>query len=404
MSVFIPVVEQPRHARPKPDLRLAESYIPALVLYLKCIGYTCIAPIILLMQWRITVLCIAAFALLLYVDHLYLSNGIIPFIDTTALCLDVFGSTLLMLAISILRPCSQQCQGVLGIWTFLGSAYVIASVLVPRPIAHACAFILALLFIYADTSNGNGGGGGSMMITSQQQQGVSFTTVSFNQTLLLTNTILVVPPLSFFFRTTLYVILALVDIYLFRPLFQQENERLLFCKYAPVLLGSWPWYIIFGLFLGTAQLVKHLRLIKLPHYSQISYNSSSSGSNHSQQSSGAVIGGTNGSSQNCYQTTSNNNMGSSSSAQHYHHNDGASTLVQHNNNNNTFTIPILSSSSSTCSSSNIMMTGAHHHHHVPSSSSATSSSFGIHKNVQELDIMEAFRLAKEQRMGAKGAN
>ena len=313
MSIFIPVVEQPRHARGKPDLRLAESYVPALVLYLKCMGYTCIAPIILLMQWKVTVISVTAFALLLYVDHLYLSHGM-GFIDTTAICLDVFGSTLLMLAISLLRPCSQQCQAVLALWTILGFAYLLVSPNVPRPIVHVCAFTLALLFIYADT-------GALTPILMLPQM---------NQTLLPVPS----PPghVAFLSRTLLYVTLALVDIYLFRPLFQQENERLLFCKYAPVLLGSWPWYVIFGLFLGTAQLTKHWRLLdSRPGAAPSSLSVSAAHHNH-----------------------------------HHHAQESA----------------VASSSSSLF---------------APISSSSSTS-------IQDLDIMEAFRLAKEQHMGGKGAN
>jgi hypothetical protein len=345
MSVFIPVVEQPRHARPKPDLRLAESYLPAVVLYIKCLGYTGIAPIILLMQWRLTVLCVAAFALLLYVDHLYLSHGMIPFIDTTALCLDVFGSTLLMLAISLLRPCSQQCQGILALWTLLGCAYVLCAQLVPRALAHACAFTLALLFIYADA----GSGGAITVAMNQTLAGMSQQQQPLQQ------------PLSFFSRTTLYVLLGLVDIYLFRPLFQQENERLLFCKYAPVLLGTWPWYIVFGLFLGTAQLAKHLRLLKIPSVSSSTLSSGAGGAAATAAASGGMYNG------------------GHSYFSHPQQHSGDCTLSSSNNSTAVSAIPP------------ILLPPA--------------SAFGsAHKSIQELDVMEAFRLAKEQRMGAKGAN
>ena len=335
MSVFIPVVEQHRHARGKPDLRLAESYIPALVLYIKCLGYTTIAPIILLMQWKLTVLCVTAFALLLYVDHLYLSHGM-AFIDTTALCLDVFGSTLLMLAISLLRPCSQQCQAILALWTLLGAAYLLlGSTYVPRPLAHACAFILALFFIYADSSTSSSSSVTSTnplpLITMLNQTAASSGSAAAPTTTL---------HVSFISRTMLYVTLALVDIYLFRPLFQQENERLLFCKYAPVLLGSWPWYLCFGFMLGTAQLAKHWHVLDK---SSSSSTSSSIGGGH-------------------YNTNNNH---------HHHH---------HHHHHNT---DISSSSSSSM---------------TPASASCTSQS------IQDLDIMEAFRLAKEQHMGGKFAN
>jgi hypothetical protein len=378
MSVFIPVVgEQPRHARPRPDLRLAESYIPALMLYLKCIGYTCIAPIILLMQWRLTVLSVAAFALLLYVDHLYLGYGAHPFIDTTALCLDVFGATLLMLAISLLRPCSQQCQAVLGIWTLLGFVHVLFAQRVPRLLAHASTFVLALLFVYADA-------GGFIAPSSS---------ANVTQTSVIATTGSLLPlPFSFFSRTTLYVLLGLVDIYLFRPLFQQENERLLFCKYAPVLLGTWPWYIVFGLFLATAQVAKHWGLLKLAGVASTWQQGASNSSSTSATTASSYSNGSNNSS----------NGGGGSYAHMFHGNSGGgggSNAEQQSSSSSS--LLLLSAQQpppplSAC--------GNNHGHNSHSSHAPLFTSGAGVKSIQDMDIMEAFRLAKEQRMGPKGAN
>jgi hypothetical protein len=394
MSVFHS--EAPRHARPKVDLRLAESYLPALVLCVKCIAYTTIAPIILLMQWRLTVLCVSAFALLLFVDHLYLSYGPMPFIDSTALCLDVFGCTLLMLAISLLRPCSQQCQGVLALWTVLGAVHVLLMpVGVPRAAVHACAFTLALLFIYADT--------GSATALATATNGV------LNQTLFLP---LPSPPLpfSFFLRTTLYVLLSLVDIYLFRPPFQQENERLLFCRYAPVLLGSWPWYFVFWLLLGMAQLTRHVRLHSPTNNSQSSSSSTShSGGNHNNLK---------------HARASPVSQGQSSAISHHPHlscsSSSSSSLPLYSSNHHHLPLPFQNPSAAlhmhhTTAAAAAAASAYHPHSNSSSSSSSHAAELGMQSQVaasssgavhhhQELDIMEAFRLAKEQHMGAKGAN
>ena len=287
--------------RSKPDLRLAESYIPALVLGIKCMAYTLIAPIILLLPWKVTVLAMAAFGLVLYVDHLYLvPPHQMAFIDTTAVSLDVLGATLLVLGMSLLRPCSQQCQAILGIWTLCGGAYffVTPQQNVPRGLVHSTVLVLVLCFIYADI-----GMAGPVSLPPS-----------------ITNSSTTSPP--FFYRTALYLSLSLVDIYLFRPLFQQENERLLFCKYGPVLLGAWPWCLLFWALLCTAQLLKHLTF-------------------HHQLTNSAAQP------------------------------DAAPLAGQHH----TLNIPSASS--------------------IPSQPSCSK--------VQELDLMEAFRLAKQQHMGAKCA-
>ena len=72
-----------RVCRAKPNLRLAESYIPALILALKCMAYSFIAPIVLLLHWRIAVMSVAVFSFILYVDHIYLTLPNSVFIDTS---------------------------------------------------------------------------------------------------------------------------------------------------------------------------------------------------------------------------------------------------------------------------------------------------------------------------------
>jgi hypothetical protein len=195
---------------------------------------------------------------------------------------------------------------VLALWTIAGAAYFVLTPhhAVPRYVAHAGVVFFVLCFIYADI----GDSAASASTLPALSLGANTTTTS--------------PP--FFYRTALYLSLSLVDIYLFRPLFQQENERLLFCKYGAVLLGAWPLCLLFWIVLGGAQLLKHL-----------------------------------------------------SSASEHHHNNN-------NNNNNggaeTFSMMMLSSSS------------------APALPPPNNNKVPV-----DLDLMEAFRLAKQQHMGAKGA-
>ena len=140
--------------------------------------------------------------------------------------------------------------------------------------------------------------------------------------------------ISFFSRTFFYTSLVIIDAYLFRPLFQQENERLSFCKFGAVLLSSWPWCFLFWGFLVAIQATKAFYQMQ-PAVTPPSSSSSTSSSLPSSYISP---------------------MGSSAPMPPSH-------PANNNNNNNS---PVVS--------------------------------------VQDLDVMEAFRLAKQQYMGGKGAN
>jgi hypothetical protein len=282
--------------RTKPDLRLAESYLPALLLCIKGMGYSAIAPITLMLPWRLALLAVALLGLLLYVDHLYLVLPHVVFIDTTALSLDVFAGTLLVIAMTLLKPCSQQCQAILGLWTLCSATYLLIAQQAPKPLVHAVAFAFVVAFIYWDLGH---------PLSPVQ----SF--VLYNHSAPLPS-VAAPPSISFFARTALYLSLSLVDVYLLRPVFQQENERMLFCKYGPVLLGAWPWCLGFWVVLAALQLLKR------------------------------------------QQTAT------------------------------------LAASLSACQ--------------APPALSSSSSPPDTHLNVHDLDVMEAFRLAKQQHMGGKGAN
>jgi len=240
MSVFPQYHVEPHehHAecRKKPDLRLAESYIPALMVCIKNMGYTSIAPIILLMQWKTTIVSVVAFSSILYLDHIYLVMPGMLFIDTTAISLDVFGATLLVMVMSLLRPCGQQCQGILACWTLCTALhFILVQYNIPQFCIHLLTVAFVMAFIYADLQPG------SMPILQNA-----------------TGTVHITHSISFYGRTACYTSLSLVDAYLFRPLFQQENERFMFCKYGPVLLASWPWFMVFWIFLSGVQIFRVL--------------------------------------------------------------------------------------------------------------------------------------------------
>ena len=306
--------------RTKPDLRLAESYIPALILCLKCMGYSAIAPIILLMQWKITILSITFFGFLLYVDHIYFVIPNMLFIDTTAISLDILGSTLLVMVMSLLRPCTQyQCQGILALWTFCSALFGMVPFQVPKPWLHLLTLLFLLTFIYFDL--------GQPLFIHHYQSNNNNNINIHNISILIATAPLPMnySSLSFYARTSFYTFLVLIDIYLFRPLFQQENERMLFCKYGPVLLASWPWCFVFWIFFVCMQCLQFFQ----PNFMHLQPKTSLGGASQHPTSS----------------------------------------------------LPI--------NSSNLI-------------SSTTTSMMSC--AAQDLDVLEAFRLAKQQHMGSKGAN
>jgi len=314
--------------RAKPDLKLAESYIPGVFLYFKCLGYCCIAPILLLTQWKISILVVTFFLFMLYMDHLYLVFPNMIFIDTSAISLDVLVGTLIVMLLSLMKPCTQQCQLIFALWTLFGSFVLLLPSAAPKPLVHAVALCFFLAFIYSDLQSGAG--------MLYQESNNNSTTAYLH----LTPSNPPLSSLSYFLRATCYVSLVLIDIYLFRPLFQQENERLFFCKYAPVLLSSWPWCLGFWVFYGMVQ------VFKIGHQLQpmppIQPNTTSS-----------------------------------------------------------------SSSSAGLSANSLDFQSLLSHGHMLNNTNAQSSSMepsSAPAALHDMDVMEAFRLAKQQYMGSKGAN
>jgi hypothetical protein len=87
-----------KRARHRPDLRLAETYLPAAICLAKCVLLYCfVGPVLAGIAHAGTrLLVVTALLLCLYFDHLYPSAmGQQRFVDTNALCVDVVAGTLL---------------------------------------------------------------------------------------------------------------------------------------------------------------------------------------------------------------------------------------------------------------------------------------------------------------------
>jgi hypothetical protein len=202
------------------DLRLAESYIPALLLSLKFALYSSMVSLLVNLPAHLSLCVASAYLAALYVDHIYL---LLPqknaaFIDTTALSADVVFAHLFMLAAP---EGDWGCSAALVLWTALG----VLQLLTPqsRAVAHLAAAGCFALFAALNT----------LAEPAPPRQGTHF-----------------------YIRALLYGVLALVDAYTLRPPLQLEADRLCACKYGAVLFSQWPLAVALFSTALAAQLLK----------------------------------------------------------------------------------------------------------------------------------------------------
>ena len=110
-----------RKARQKPDLRLAESYIPAVVTWIKGLAYTCIVPVVVYGGGERRIWRGGAFVLALYMDHMYVSPGR-GFLDSTAVAADITAGCIALMLLQM-EGC-LLCQVGAGSWAALGALHV----------------------------------------------------------------------------------------------------------------------------------------------------------------------------------------------------------------------------------------------------------------------------------------
>ncbi len=244
--------------RCRPDLRLAESYVPAALLIFKVLMYTFMVPMVASFQERFGLLIVAFFMMLLYVDHIYFVIPTIVFIDTTAIALDVVMSTICMLLLGMISghytvPYPWVCTIILSVWGCSGAMYILTIGIKKnkakyRVLVHIIAFSSLMLFIFMWTMEEGGISSQrvSLNVTDRFQSGAQ-------QYKGVANT---VQPLHFYLRNLFYSILILTDSYSFRPLFQQENERFFFCKYGAILFSYWQFATLFFCVMIAVQILK----------------------------------------------------------------------------------------------------------------------------------------------------
>ena len=226
---------QQRH---RPDLRLAESYIPAALLVLKNTFYTLIVPVFLNTSESLQPTVISIFMCILYVDHIYFLLQGHTFLDTTAVAVDIMTSTLYMLLSS--RLCYFWCFVILGSWGLTSISYILVINTkltlhdMHRRIVHLVTFIFFISFVSLHSSGG--------VIWIEDNAAAS---------------------LHFFSRSLFYTILVLIDAYFIRPPFLQEIDRYFMCKFGAVLFATWQLAAILfcGLLLAQIMVVSQIRII-----------------------------------------------------------------------------------------------------------------------------------------------
>lgn len=229
----------------KPDLRLAESYIPAALLMIKGIFYTLMVPLALAIHESFILFIITVFLLVLYVDHLYLVLPNANFIDTTALCLDIMASNLCMLFIADdAQGVSMNTTLVLFVWCIGCIIHAYAAIhdkKIRTLTLHCMAFFFSLLFA---------------LLSCLDSRSASFHYAPGNTTIMAPAPAKRIQSIHFFFRCIMYIVLVLVEAYTFRPIMQHENERHFFCKYGALLLSQWQVAAAIFLILLASQILK----------------------------------------------------------------------------------------------------------------------------------------------------
>lgn len=243
-------------ARHKPDLRLAETYIPAALLTLKICFYTSMISMVFFTQSRFSVAIISLYSIVLYFDHIYLVFTKNPFIDNTAVCLDILASNILCLVFPKNEP-SLFPIIIFIFWGLCGSLYITTIHLQKtnsrdayRLYIHVVAILVLVSLLSIDA-------------TTPDPPDISNSTTAIMTTTRGQSTS------HYWIRNMCYTLLLLVDSYTIRPLFQQETERIFVCVYGTVLFSPWYLSLLLTFCFSVVQGLKVFRIIDMDLEGQI---------------------------------------------------------------------------------------------------------------------------------------
>ena len=224
-----------RTPRTRPDLRLAESYIPAVVALIKGLLYVTACLLIpIFLGWQYAYIPLIA----LYYDHLIFTSS---FIDSTSITTDVVASTMAIQTNSLDSSCySWICWIITFFWCVLGIHHIYTrdafnhnnnvsgSYLIPKPLAHSMVtcFIVTIFWVANNNSISNSKGTLQIINNSSANNNNKATIIANSGTLL-----------PFYVRTIAYLSLFIVDAYNLRPPLQREKDRIGMLRYGSVLFS-----------------------------------------------------------------------------------------------------------------------------------------------------------------------
>ena len=409
-----------RTPRGKPDLRLAESYIPAAVTWMKGMLYTS-ALCIMASRYPSSRWAIMLPIISLYYDHLWWAPS---FIDSSSVCTDIVIGTILMQQNGggggrWDKECvhGMICWFVLIVWSVGGSIHIyVSDASWPKSqhsaaysyyYYHMCSHILPIgclvfllnhmpmiiMFIPPSPTSNN-----MTMLAAADESSI----IQWQQPLIMW---------PFYCRSACYLWFVIIDSYTLRPPTQREKDRIGMVRYGSLLMSPASLPLLACTFiLGIAQISRlyyyyHHNLMMIMGGGDTSnHHNNNNGTNQQQHLQGSLPPSSSSFSSLCAKSNSPSLFlqGQRNTIKHPFHHHPHSLHLHNNNtninninnnngsppqqdNNNNLAINIMTSSSSSLDNNN-------------NNSSGTTSSSSV---VDNLDVNEAFRLAKLQFMNGK---
>ena len=213
-----------RTPRKRPDLRLAESYVPAALTLLKGLVYTSVLCVLL--KWNAQWGWLPPL-MLLYYDHMFwpLSFHAFAYLDSSSICGDVVGGT--MISWMMRGGVVWKQNVILVIWMLLGACHILLWPQLHDPLPYMIT------------------GLGNMLITMGAVCGVVYCTATENSE----PSGLISP---FIFRSTLYLLLVMIDAYTLRGPVQRERDKMGVLRYGALLLAPSIMLVILCCLFGIA--------------------------------------------------------------------------------------------------------------------------------------------------------
>jgi hypothetical protein len=252
-----------RTPRARPDLRLAENFIPGVIAWIKGIIYTSLC---LLVQYGNIegvgdsagkLLMLRALPMvMLYYDHLIYHFAANAYVDSTAVATDVLAATIAAQFAHLDYSCtSMWCWFIPLIWALFGACHIyLGDVLIPRGIGHLTTAALVLsMFIFSK--------GVSHSPITMIHENITIHNNNFN-----VNNFGIGP---YYARAASYLSFVIIDAYTLRSPLQREKDRVGLLRYGSTLFAPIvPLMICVLILLGTQITKIYFEFSNLPSTQQ----------------------------------------------------------------------------------------------------------------------------------------